>query len=205
MTSRLAVELPGIHFDDIEPAKAFLAEEGLLFGGTGAKIRPVAACKGTTCVYGNFDTQGLAQEIHDKYYIGWREVKLPHKFKIAVGGCPNSCMKPSLNDFGVEGHRIPQYDVEKCRGCKKCMVEVNCPMKAAKVVDGKMHIDPNLCSACGVCSTGKCPFGAVAKHDKEVYKIFVGGTWGKKTRMGTALSRFVEKEEIFPLLEKTML
>ena len=59
--------------------------------------------------------------------------------------------------------------------------------------------------ACGVCSTGKCPFGAVAKHDKEVYKIFVGGTWGKKTRMGTALSRFVEKEEIFPLLEKTML
>ena len=38
MTSRLAVELPGIHFDDIEPAKAFLAEEGLLFGGTGAKI-----------------------------------------------------------------------------------------------------------------------------------------------------------------------
>ena len=85
------------------------------------------------------------------------------------------------------------------------MVEVNCPMKAAKVVDGKMHIDPNLCSACGVCSTGKCPFGAVAKHDKEVYKIFVGGTWGKKTRMGTALSRFVEKEEIFPLLEKTML
>lgn len=28
---------------------------------------------------------------------------------------------------------------------------------------------------------------------------------GKKTRMGTALSRFVEKEEIFPLLEKTML
>src|SRR5699024_9251865 len=109
MTSRLAVELPGIHFDDIEPAKSFLAEEGLLFGGTGAKIRPVAACKGTTCVYGNFDTQGLAQEIHDKYYIGWREVKLPHKFKIAVGGCPNSCMKPSLNDFGVEGHRVPQY------------------------------------------------------------------------------------------------
>ncbi len=62
MTSRLAVELPGIHFDDIEPAKAFLAEEGLLFGGTGAKIRPVAACKGTTCVYGNFDTQGLARQ-----------------------------------------------------------------------------------------------------------------------------------------------
>ena len=161
-TARLAAEIVGIPFDKIPEAEAFMAERGLYFGGTGAKVRPITACKGTTCVYGNIDTQALAKVIYDKFYIGMREVKLPHKFKIGVGGCPNSCMKPSLNDFGVEGHRIPQYDVEKCRGCKKCMVEVNCPMKAAKVVDGKMHIDPNLCSGCGVCSTGKCPFGAVA-------------------------------------------
>lgn len=205
MTSRLALELPGIAYDNIEPAKAFLAQYGLEFGGTGAKIRPVTACKGTTCVYGNFDTQKMAQKIHDDYFKGWFDVKLPHKFKIAVGGCPNSCMKPSLNDFGVEGHREPHFDVEKCRGCKICQVEVSCPMKAAKVVDGKLHIDPQLCSNCGVCSSGKCPFGAVAKHDEVKYKIFVGGTWGKKTRMGTALSRFVTEEEIFPILEKTML
>ena len=204
-TTRMTLEIVGIPYEQIDQAIAFGEALGLRFGGTGAKVRPVTACKGTTCVFGSYDTQALGREIHQRYYLGWDKVALPHKFKIAVGGCPNSCMKPSLNDFGVEGHRIPQYDVEKCRGCKKCMVEVNCPMKAAKVVDGKMHIDPNLCSACGVCSTGKCPFGAVAKHDKEVYKIFVGGTWGKKTRMGTALSRFVEKEEIFPLLEKTML
>jgi dissimilatory sulfite reductase (desulfoviridin) alpha/beta subunit len=38
-----------------------------------------------------------------------------------------------------------------------------------------------------------------------MYQIYVGGTWGKKTRMGTKLSKLVTYDEIFPLLEKTML
>lgn len=205
LTTRLTVELPGIALENIEAAQALVAEAGLSFGGTGAKLRPIAACKGTTCVYGNFDTQALAQKIHDLYFIGWKDVKLPHKFKIAVGGCPNSCMKPSLNDFGIEGHREPRFDAEKCRGCKKCLVESSCPMKAAHVVDGKLSIDPALCTTCGVCISGKCPFGAIAVHNDVTYRIFVGGTWGKKTRIGTALSRLVQEEEIFPILEKTML
>ena len=156
MTTRLAAEVVGIPYDQIEAARSFLAESGLYFGGTGAKVRPVTACKGTTCVYGTYDTQALAQEIHDRYYIGWKDVALPHKFKIAVGGCPNSCMKPSLNDFGIEGHRIPVNNREE--------------------------------------------FGADVG-----YKIYVGGTWGKSTRMGTPLSRLVRQDEIFPLIEKTML
>lgn len=202
-TSRLAAEVVGIPYENIEAAIAYAAERGLYFGGTGAKIRPITACKGTTCVYGNYDTQALAKEIHEKYYIGWGKVKLPHKFKIGVGGCPNSCMKPSLNDFGIEGHKVPVFDAELCRGCKKCQVEQSCPSKAAKVVDGKLVIGEN-CRTCGVC-TGKCPFEAVAHHEHVMYQIYVGGTWGKETRMGTALSRLVEEEEIFPLLEKTML
>ena len=40
---------------------------------------------------------------------------------------------------------------------------------------------------------------------ETIYRIYVGGTWGKTTRMGTPLSRYVKEEEIFPLLEKTML
>ena len=102
-TSRLSAEIVGIPFEQIDAACDYAAERGLYFGGTGAKIRPVTACKGTTCVYGNYDTQALAKELHEKYYVGWANVKLPHKFKIGIGGCPNSCMKPSLNDFGIEG------------------------------------------------------------------------------------------------------
>ncbi|RDU23428.1 (4Fe-4S)-binding protein [Anaerosacchariphilus polymeriproducens] len=203
-TTRLTAEVVGIPYEQIENAKAYAAEHGLYFGGTGSKIRPITACKGTTCVYGNFDTQALAKEIHEKYYKGWHDVNLPHKFKIAVGGCPNSCMKPSLNDFGIEGHKAPDYNMEACKGCKVCNIEKSCPMKACKLIDGKMRIDTRICLTCGVCS-GKCPFNAVKRHDKVQYQIYLGGTWGKKTRVGTPLSRLVSEEEISPLLEKTIL
>ena len=203
-TTRLCAEIVGIPYDQIPAAKEYAAAHDLYFGGTGAKIRPVTACKGTTCIYGNYDTQAMAQKIHEDYYIGWSDVKLPHKFKIAVGGCPNSCMKPALNDFGIEGHKVPKYKEDLCKGCKKCQCEINCPSKAITVVDGKMHIDESKCLTCGVC-TGKCPFQAVAHESETLYQIYVGGTWGKKTRMGTKLSKLVSYDEVFPLLEKTML
>ncbi len=203
-TSRQAVEIPGIPFDKIDEAVAYAGEHGLFFGGTGNKVRPITACKGTTCVYGNFDTQALATKIHALYYVGWKNVKFPHKFKIAVGGCPNSCIKPSLNDFGIEGKKVIRYHAELCRGCKVCNVEKSCPMKAAALRSGKLMIDRETCLDCGVCIS-KCPFGAIENDTATVYQIYVGGTWGKRTRMGTPLSRFVTEDEVLPILEKTML
>ena len=203
-TSRLSAEIPGIPFEKIEAAEAFLAEGGLNFGGTGAKVRPVAACKGTTCVYGNIDTQALARELHERFYVNMGHVKLPHKFKIGVGGCPNSCMKPSLNDVGIEGHKVIEFDSEKCRGCKVCQVEKNCPSKAVSMIDGKACIDPEKCLSCGVC-VGKCPFEAIPHAAKSVCRIYVGGTWGKTARMGTPLTRMVPAEQAADYVEKTML
>ena len=203
-TARLAAEIVGIPFDKIPEAEAFMAERGLYFGGTGAKVRPITACKGTTCVYGNIDTQALAKVIYDKFYIGMRDVKLPHKFKIGVGGCPNSCMKPSLNDVGVEGCRAFSFDSELCRGCKKCAVAESCPTKAVSVVNGKAVIDTSKCTSCGVC-VGKCPFGAVPKEAASVCRIFVGGTWGKTQRMGTLLNSVYSADEVPSVIEKVML
>ncbi|MBR6766964.1 MAG: 4Fe-4S binding protein [Clostridia bacterium] len=203
-TSRLCVEMPGIHLEDIDAASAMLAEVGLGFGGTGAKVRPVTACKGTTCVYGNADTQGIALRLHEVFYEGWRSVVLPHKFKISVGGCPNSCMKPSLNDFGIEAHRVPVCDKDACKGCKKCMVTEKCPMKAASLKAGKLVVDKKLCTDCGVC-TRSCPFGAVNCAEEPVFAIYVGGTWGKRTRIGTRLSRYYGADELEMVLEKTLL
>ena len=147
-TSRLTVEIPGIPYERIPEAMDYAQAHGMRFGGTGAKVRPVTSCKGTTCVFGMYDTQAVAREIHEKYYLGWDQVALPHKFKIAVGGCPNSCVKPSLNDFGIEGRRTPE-------GVR--------------------------------------------------FQVYLGGTWGRTTRMGTPYPRLVEEGELFPLLEKTML
>ncbi|HIX65788.1 MAG TPA: (4Fe-4S)-binding protein [Candidatus Anaerotruncus excrementipullorum] len=203
-TSRLTVEIPGIPYERIPEAMAYAQAHGMRFGGTGAKIRPVAACKGTTCVYGNFDTQELARKIHEAYYLGWTDVALPHKFKITVGGCPNSCMKPSLNDFGVEGHRAPRYNPEACRGCKVCGVENSCPMKCAVLREGKLEIDQAVCNKCGVC-LGKCPFHAVEWESPVEYQLFFGGTWGKRARLADPLPHLVGEEEILPYLEKSIL
>ena len=203
-TARLAAEISGIPFEKIPDAEQFMADRGLRFGGTGAKVRPITACKGTTCVYGNIDTQAIAKVIFDKFYIGMSDVKLPHKFKIGVGGCPSSCMKPSLNDVGVEGCKSFSFNSELCRGCKKCMIAEGCPSRAVSVVDGKAVIDGSKCTKCGVC-IGKCPFGAAPKEAKSACRIFVGGTWGKTQRMGTLLSQTYSVEDIPTVIEKVML
>ena len=203
-TSRMTVELPGIPYDKIPEFQAFLATADLATGGTGAKVRPVVSCKGTTCQYGLYDTFGLSKKIHERFYLGYRSVALPHKFKIATGGCPNNCVKPDLNDLGVIGQRIKEIDLEKCKGCKKCKITEGCPMKAASVIDGKLCIDETVCNNCGRCA-GKCPFGAVGEG-KQAWKICIGGRWGKKVGQGTPLTKlFTSEEEVLNTVEKVIL
>jgi len=203
-TSRMTVELPGIPYDKIEEFQAFLGEYGLYTGGTGPKVRPVVSCKGTTCQYGLYDTFGLSEKIHQRFYLGYHDVKLPHKFKIATGGCPNNCVKPDLNDLGIIGQRIKEVDLDKCRGCKKCQIELNCPMKAVSVQNGKVTINESLCNNCGRC-VGKCPFDAFGAG-KQAWKVCIGGRWGKKVGQGQPLGRlFTSEEEVLSIVEKTIL
>ena len=204
MTTRLTLEIQGVRYDDIPAVIDFLQERGLQTGGTGSLVRPVVSCKGTTCQYGLLDSFGLSEKLHEKFYIGYHGVTLPHKFKIAVGGCPNNCVKPDLNDLGIVGQRVPLVDFTKCRGCKKCQVENNCPVHVAKVVDGKIQIDPNECNNCGRCK-GKCPFGALEEY-QEGYRIYIGGRWGKRMATGRPLGRiFTSEEEVLDVVEKAIL
>lgn len=203
-TTRLTVEVPGIPYDKIEEFQQFIAKEGLVTGGTGSRVRPVVSCKGTPCQYGLLDSYALSQEIHERFYEGYRQVLLPHKFKIAVGGCPNNCVKPDLNDLGIIGQYIPNFDEDSCNGCKKCAIEKNCPVGAAKVVDGILEIDKDVCNNCGRC-VEKCPFDAI-EDGTYGYKIYIGGRWGKKVAQGRALGRiFTDKEEAMSVIEKTIL
>ncbi len=208
MTTRLTLEIQGVPYDRIEEVREYLMREGLETGGTGSKVRPVVSCKGTTCQYGLIDTFALSEEIHERFYKGFNDVKLPHKFKIAVGGCPNNCVKPDLNDLGVIGQRVPVVDESLCRGCKICQVESGCPLKDAKVeeVNGerKLKIDKAACNHCGRC-IGKCPFGAV-KEAETGYRIYIGGRWGKRVAHGQALEKiFTDKEEVMQVIEKAIL
>ena len=203
-TTRLTIEVQGIPYDKIEEFQAYIAREGLVTGGTGSVVRPVVACKGTTCQYGLLDSFAISEEIHHRFYEGYHTVKLPHKFKIAVGGCPNNCVKPDLNDLGIIGQRIPQLEEDECNGCKKCSVEKTCPMGAAKVVDGVLEIDKDLCNNCGRC-VGQCHFDALSEGVYG-FKIYIGGRWGKKTAQGRALSKiFTDKDEALNVIEKAIL
>lgn len=204
MTTRLTMEIQGVRYENIQPLMDFLSACGLTTGGTGALVRPVVSCKGTTCQYGLIDTYALSEKIHERFYVGYHNMPLPHKFKIAVGGCPNNCVKPDLNDLGVVGQRVPVPDTEKCRGCKKCQIEKNCPIHAAKLEDGRISIDPDACNHCGRCKD-KCPFGAVEEY-REGYKILIGGRWGKKTACGRPLPRlFTTEEEVMTVIDRAIL
>ena len=109
-----------------------------------------------------------------------------------------------LNDLGIIGQYIPQFDEDECNGCKKCSVETACPMKAAKVEDGILNIDPELCNNCGRC-IGTCHFDALSEGTYG-YKIYIGGRWGKKVAHGRALGKvFTDKEEALSVIEKAIL
>ncbi|MBQ7090134.1 MAG: 4Fe-4S binding protein [Clostridia bacterium] len=203
MTGRMTIEIQCIPYRNIPALLDFLKEHGLETGGTGPKVRPIVSCKGTTCQFGLIDTFSLSLKIHEQFYVGYHNEILPHKFKIAVGGCPNNCVKPDLNDLGIVGQRLVQANHEKCRGCKACAVEKACPMQAAKLIDGKLRIDPALCNRCGRC-VAKCPFGAIDSKTAG-FKVCIGGRWGKKTAIGRPLNKiFTEEQEVLDAIERAI-
>ncbi len=198
LTVRLSVEIQGVPYDQIEPLRSFLKDHGIKTGGTGNKLRPVVSCKGTTCQYGLIDTYELSQQINDRILKGHIDLKLPHKFKIAVGGCPNNCAKINLNDIGIMGQQIPGIDPGKCRGCGLCRKA--CPFGIPEIHNKKVSIDLDTCKNCGRCIRA-CPFGALTPQVSG-YRLYLGGRWGKEISLGHPMEVIVEsEEEVMDLIE----
>lgn len=204
MTTRLTMEIQGVPYANLDPLMEFLTQHGLETGGTGSLVRPIVSCKGTTCQYGLIDTFALSEKLHERFYKGYHQVTLPHKFKIAVGGCPNNCVKPDLNDLGIIGQKMPIFDYSKCRGCKVCQVEKACPIHVAHLEDGMLRVNEEACNRCGRCD-GKCPFGVTTEYQNG-YKIYLGGRWGKNVAHGRALEKlFTSEEEVMDIVERAIL
>lgn len=203
-TSRQSAEIVGIPIEATIEAADFLRGHGLYFGGTGPRVRPITACKGTVCVFGNADTQALAAELHDRFYIGMIASTLPHKLKIGVGGCPNSCIKPSLNDIGIEARVRFEVDPALCRGCARCAPAASCRSEAISLCDGRATVSAALCRRCGRC-LGKCPFGVFPERGEPLFLMTVGGTWGKIRRDGTPLSTLITRAEVEDAVETVIL
>lgn len=202
MTSRMTIEVQGIPYGNINDFITFLNEKGLETGGTGPKVRPVVSCKGTTCQYGLIDTFSLSMRIHEKFYKGYRQVKLPHKFKIAVGGCPNNCVKPDINDLGIIGQRVPDIKEDKCVGCGLC--KKLCPMGAIEIENKKAVRNTDICNNCGRCIP-VCKLGAIEEF-KSGCSIYIGGRWGKKVARGIKIEKLFENEnDVLEAIEKIII
>ncbi len=195
-TTRLSVEVPWIHGDDVDALMEEAKSLGLRHGGTGKKLRPLTSCKGTICLHGNIDTQGLCNRLSDKEF----GEATPHKTKIGISGCANNCAKANLNDIGIIGVTVPEFILDKCVGCGICVK--SCRQNALTVVDKKIVFDKSKCVNCGNC-VRVCKPGAVLAKEKGA-KIHIGGRFGRGYRFGTDLGKIFKEEELFDAVEKIL-
>jgi len=195
LTTRQAVEIPFVHIDDLEAARTELEENGIVLGVCGPRGRGIVACPGTAvCTSAIMETKGLAAELDSSYF----RQPAPHKFKIGVSGCPNSCSKPIENDVGVMGAVLPGWDRDACISCRLC-VSI-CPVNAIEEKGSAFVLDEKKCIYCGLCIKNCSTSAWTAKQTG--YTLFLGGTLGKRPRLGTRAKVLIEtKEELLGHIE----
>jgi len=197
LTMRQGVEIPYVHFSDIENLRKELARAGLEFGACGPRVRTITACQGALCSHGLIDSQSLAREIDERLY---GRSGLPHKFKIGIAGCLNACTKPQENDLGIMGIVRKEFHENLCTYCGLCVQA--CPIPGTLVVtEEKLLFYENLCIHCGACIAA-CPVDAWERTGVG-YALFVGGKMGKFPRLGCRLPVEIQGEQsLFLIVDK---
>lgn len=103
-TTRQGLEIPFVKVEDIATIEKELEKAGIALGTSGARLRAITVCPGNNwCRFGLINTFSLVERIENE--LGLRcGTDLPHKFKIAVSGCPNTCTRPQNSDIGIHGY-----------------------------------------------------------------------------------------------------
>jgi nitrite reductase (NADH) large subunit len=89
----------GVKKQDLPAVWAELGEAGLVSGHAyGKALRTVKTCVGMEwCRFGTQDSTTLGKRLEKMTWGNWT----PHKFKMAVSGCPRNCAEASIKDLGV--------------------------------------------------------------------------------------------------------
>ena len=99
VTGGQRLDLFGIRKEDLPAIWADLNAAGMVSGHAyGKALRTVKTCVGSEwCRFGTQDSTGLGIKLEHMTWGSW----MPHKFKIAVSGCPRNCAEATIKDFGV--------------------------------------------------------------------------------------------------------
>lgn len=99
VTGGQRIDLFGVKKEDLPAMWADLNKAGMVSGHAyGKALRTVKTCVGKTwCRFGTQDSTGLGVDLEKLSWGSW----MPHKFKMAVSGCPRNCAEATIKDFGV--------------------------------------------------------------------------------------------------------
>lgn len=186
LTTRQSVEIHWIAATAVDAMLAEVRAMSLLPAVRGTRVLTVMACPGAAlCRKGIGDAADLALQLNTAV-VGREQ---PGKTKIAVSGCPNSCVKAQINDIGLHGVIIPEVQAG-CDGCNACAAV--CKINAIAVRDKVPVIDHESCVWCGLCAR-ICPQQALTVA-KQGYALYVGGKVGRQPVLGSKLFAVVPPE-----------
>ena len=99
ITGGQRIDLLGVTKDNLPKMWGDLVAAGFVSGHAyGKSLRTVKTCVGSEwCRFGTQDSSGLGIRVEKMTWGSWT----PHKFKIAVSGCPRNCAEATIKDFGV--------------------------------------------------------------------------------------------------------
>jgi nitrite reductase (NADH) large subunit len=99
VTGGQRIDLFGVRKEDLPAMWADLNSAGLVSGHAyGKALRTCKTCVGSQwCRFGTQDSTGLGVKLEQLTWGSW----MPHKFKMAVSGCPRNCAEATIKDFGV--------------------------------------------------------------------------------------------------------
>ncbi len=99
ITGGQRIDLLGVTKENLPKMWGDLVAAGFVSGHAyGKSLRTVKTCVGSEwCRFGTQDSTGLGIKVEKMTWGSWT----PHKFKIAVSGCPRNCAEATIKDFGV--------------------------------------------------------------------------------------------------------
>ncbi|MBI5429761.1 MAG: NAD(P)/FAD-dependent oxidoreductase [Nitrosomonadales bacterium] len=99
ITGGQRIDLLGVSKENLPKMWGDLVKAGFVSGHAyGKSLRTVKTCVGSEwCRFGTQDSTGLGIKVEKMTWGSWT----PHKFKIAVSGCPRNCAEATIKDFGV--------------------------------------------------------------------------------------------------------